>query len=90
MPGITLDLVGKVETFAHDFNQVLDHVNATPVLRAQALPPFNASDHDAWPSHYTADLAKMVYRAYEPDFDRFQYEGRQGSCRNGGLRKETS
>jgi hypothetical protein len=77
MPGITLDLVGKVETFAHDFNQVLDHVNATPVLRAQALPPFNASDHDAWPSYYTAGLAKMVCRADEPDFDRFQHPRRR-------------
>jgi hypothetical protein len=73
MPGITLDLVGKVETFAHDFRCVLDHVHAGAELRLQSVLPFNASNHDAWPSYYATDLADAVYRAYEPDFDRFQY-----------------
>jgi hypothetical protein len=73
MPGITLDLIGKVETFAHDFSRVLDHVHASPALRLQSVLPFNASDHIAWPTYYTAELANMVYRAYELDFDRFQY-----------------
>ena len=73
MPGITLDFVGKVETFAHDFGRVLDHVDASPLLRAQAVLPFNTSDHEAWPNYYTARLANAVYRAYELDFDRFQY-----------------
>jgi sulfotransferase famil protein len=73
MPGIALDLIGKVETFAHDFSAVLDHVHAGPELRVQSMQPFNASDHDAWPSFYTTELADIVYRAYEPDFDRFKY-----------------
>jgi hypothetical protein len=73
MPGIILDIVGRVETFAHDFSRVLDHVRASPALRTQSVLPFNASDHDAWPNYYTAELADMVYRAYEPDFDRLQY-----------------
>jgi hypothetical protein len=74
MPGVTLDLVGKVETFARDFNRVLDHVDANPVLRAQSVLPFNDSDHDAWPTYYTTELASMVYRAYEADFDRLGYQ----------------
>jgi hypothetical protein len=73
MPGITLDFVGKVETFANDFSRVLDHIAATPGLRVQSLLPFNTSDHDAWPSYYSAGLANTVYRAFELDFDRFQY-----------------
>ena len=73
MPGITLDFVGKVETFAHDFSRVLDHVHADPVLRIRSVLPFNASDHDDWQAHYTAELANIVYHAYEPDFDRFDY-----------------
>jgi hypothetical protein len=73
MPGLTLDFVGKVEAFARDFNRVLDHADASAILRAQSVLPFNTSDHDSWPTYYTADLANMVYRAYEPDFDRFQY-----------------
>jgi hypothetical protein len=74
MPGITLDIVGKVETFARDFNQVLDHVDASPALRVQSVLPFNTSDHDAWPTYYTTELASMVYRAYEADFDRLGYQ----------------
>jgi hypothetical protein len=73
MPGITLDFIGKVESFADDFGQVLDHVHACPALRRQSVLPFNASDHDSWPTYYTGELANVVYRAYEPDFDRFQY-----------------
>jgi hypothetical protein len=73
MPGIILDLVGKVETFAHDFTQVLDHLDAPPILRAQAIMPFNASNHDDWRGYYTAQLANTVYRAYEADFDGFRY-----------------
>jgi hypothetical protein len=73
MPGITLDFVGKVETFAHDFSRVLDHIHANTAMRVQSVLPFNASDHDDWPAYYTTELADMVYGAYEPDFDRFQY-----------------
>jgi hypothetical protein len=39
MPGLTLDLVGKVETFADDFSHVLDHVHASPALRRQSVLP---------------------------------------------------
>jgi hypothetical protein len=63
----------RVRVPAHDFSRVLDHVHADPVLRIQSVLPFNASDHDDWRAYYTADLANMVYGAYEPDFDRFQY-----------------
>jgi hypothetical protein len=52
---------------------VLDYVHADPVLRIQSALPFNASDHDDWQAYYTAELANIVYHAYEPDFDRFKY-----------------
>ena len=73
MPGIRLDFVGKVESFADDFAPVLDHVGASAALRRQSVLPFNVSDHDSWSSYYTDELAKVVYRTYERDFDRFQY-----------------
>jgi hypothetical protein len=73
MPGLILDLVGKVESFADDFDRVLDHVHARPALRGQSVLRFNASDHDSWPTYYSGDLANVVYRAYEADFDRFKY-----------------
>jgi hypothetical protein len=73
MPGITLDFVGKVETFAQDFGRVLDHVRASAVMRREAVAAVNESDHEPWASYYTGDLADRLYRACECDFDRFGY-----------------
>jgi hypothetical protein len=80
MPGIDLDLVGKVETFANDFGRVLDHIHADSGMRNKSVLPFNASDHDDWRAYYTTELAYIVYRAYEPDFDRFQYPRAFARC----------
>lgn len=73
MPGIQLDLIGKVETFEEDFVRVLDYVNASDAIRREAAVAINESDHNDWPSYYTSDLADRIYRAYECDFDRFGY-----------------
>jgi Sulfotransferase family len=73
MPGIELDFVGKVESFAQDFTRVLDHIGATDAMRREAAVPVNESHSDDWPSYYTDELAGLIYRAYECDFDRFGY-----------------
>lgn len=73
MPGFELNLVGKVESFERDFMRVLDHVQASDGLRADATKPANVSDPIDWRSYYTNELANRVHKAYELDFDRFQY-----------------
>ena len=73
MPGIELNFVGKVESFTKDFMRVLDHVEASDALRADAVKPVNASDDVYWPNYYTTELANRVYKTYELDFERFQY-----------------
>ena len=73
MPGITLDFIGHVETFAGDIERVLDHIGADRLLRQAALMPLRVSPHQSWPLYYTQDLADRVYHAYERDFDRFGY-----------------
>jgi hypothetical protein len=73
MPGIKLDFVGKVETFAKDFTFVLDHIGADDAVRRDAVAPINESRHDHWSVYYTPALADCIYRAYESDFDRFGY-----------------
>jgi hypothetical protein len=73
MPGIKLDHIGKVESFAKDFIPVLDHVRADDAVRREALVPINESRHDRWPAYYTPALADRIYRACERDFDRFGY-----------------
>jgi hypothetical protein len=73
MPGITLDLIGKVESFLGDFAQVLDHLRADDSVRREAIVLLNKSDHAHWSDYYTPELADRIYRAYEPDFDLFGY-----------------
>jgi Sulfotransferase family len=74
MPGLTLDFVGKLESFANDFSRVLTHLRAGEALRRQALLPLNASNHEPWSQYYSQELADRVYCAYEPDFDQFRYQ----------------
>jgi hypothetical protein len=73
MPGIRLDFVGRIERFADDFATVLDHVGAKNGIRDASVTPVNPSRHGPWENYYTLALRKRVYRAYERDFDRFQY-----------------
>ena len=73
MPGITLDLIGKMENFDGDFVHVLDHVGASDGIRRDAAIVINRSRHDDWPTYFTPELADRIYRAYECDFDRFSY-----------------
>lgn len=42
MPGIELNLIGKVESFEQDFMHVLDHVQANDALRADVIKPANS------------------------------------------------
>jgi hypothetical protein len=73
MPGIKLDLIGRVESFGDDFARVLDHIGAGEAVRRDAVIPVNESHIDDWSKYYTSDLADRIYRAYECDFDRFGY-----------------
>lgn len=73
MPGIKLDLIGKLENFSTDFADVLDFLNAPDDIRREAAVAINESHHADWPLYYTSELAERIYRAYERDFDRFDY-----------------
>lgn len=73
MPGIKLDLIGKVESFLGDFSRVLDHAGANDQVRLAISQRLNASRHHPWQDYYTDALAARVHRAYERDFDRFGY-----------------
>lgn len=73
MPGLKLDFIGKVETFENDFVHVSDHIHAASGHRLESEIRLNASDHRPWQSYYAGDVAGIVYRAYERDFDRYGY-----------------
>lgn len=69
MPGISLDFIGKVETFDEDFPAIVERLN----LCAQAGVRVNESNRNDWTDYYTPTLTAMVQRAYRDDFDRFGY-----------------
>lgn len=71
LPGIQLDLVGRVETFDKDFATVLQHARKSSIK----LPRLNETGAD-WPPYYSEELANIVYRLYEQDFDAFRYPRR--------------
>jgi len=73
MPGITLDHIGKVESFNRDFSPVLEHVGHGPELLLSASLRLNASQHRPWPDYYSPTLADLVYRSYQRDFDLLRY-----------------
>jgi hypothetical protein len=73
-PGLSLNLVGKVESFQTDFARVLDHIGVTNEARDRYLQQaLNPSSHEDWQDYYSDALAARVYRAYERDFDKFGY-----------------
>ena len=75
VPGLSLNLIGKVESFQTDFARVLDHIGVTNEARARYLQQaVNPSSYEAWQEYYTDALAARVYRAYERDFDKFGYQ----------------
>ena len=66
VPGLPLNLIGKVESFQTDFARVSDHIGVTNEARARYLQQaVNPSSHEPWQEYYTDALAARVYRAYE-------------------------
>jgi hypothetical protein len=73
MPGIALNMTGKVENFAADFAQVLDFVKASASIRRLAGLRVNNTQRITCPEAYSTQAADLVYKAYERDFDEFEY-----------------
>lgn len=82
IPGIKLNFIGKVESFSSDFAFILDYLNADRDVCREATVAANKSYHSNWNTYYTADLADLIYRAYEQDFDHFGYPRALVSGRN--------
>jgi len=76
VPGLPLGLIGKVESFAQDFREVLAHAGGPAAQRLLTLPVSNVTQHGPWQGFYTAELAERVRRAYAEDFTRFGYATR--------------
>jgi hypothetical protein len=77
MPGIRIDLLGKVENFALGITRMLDRLRVPAELKAKILnrvvQPLNPSARGSCAQYYTTELAETVYRAYQEDFDKLKY-----------------
>jgi hypothetical protein len=72
VPGVSLNLIGRIENFAADFQRVLDFVK-TKGDRDGLSAPFHLSTRKLVTDYYDAALAERAYRAYERDFDAYHY-----------------
>lgn len=73
LPGISVDFIGRIESFTDDIAVLFDHTGAGPSTRAGASARINESRHVKCVDYFSPELAKRVYRAYQQDFDQFGY-----------------
>jgi hypothetical protein len=75
MPGmIKYDLIGRMESFANDFEQVLRRLSASADLIAAAPEPVNPTTKLWHAAAYDKELASRVYDVYRDDFNNFGYD----------------
>ena len=66
---LTCNFIGRIENFNRDFARVLEHLDAS----ATEVPWLNAKPRVAAADLITDRLRARIYRAYQDDFERFQY-----------------
>lgn len=65
MPGF----IGRFEQLQADFDWICHRLGADTVR----LPVLNRSARNLWPHYYTRELADVVYRRFQADFELFGY-----------------
>lgn len=70
---ISYDIVGRFETFTHDFQEILGMLQAPPRIKQIAAEVTNPTAALPLQDFYTQSLAGLVYRKYESGFDMFGY-----------------
>ena len=71
---IKYDFIGRIESFAQDFGQVLKRFNASAELMAAIPQPVNQTTQIYHAAAYDQELADRVYDMYQEDFTNFGYE----------------
>ena len=66
---LLVDYVGRFENMEQEFGMIAEKYGLA------ALPHFNRTDTDQsrWMDYYTTETAKLVYRKYRVDLERFGY-----------------
>lgn len=71
---IAYDVVGRFERFADDVTAILDRLGAPPAVLAIAREVTNPTPQVPLAAAYDRELADLVYRYYQPDFETFGYD----------------
>jgi hypothetical protein len=71
---IKYDLIGRMESFVQDFEQVLRRLNASAELIAAIPEPVNPTTKLYHAAAYDRELASRVYDMYRNDFENFGYD----------------
>jgi hypothetical protein len=71
---VQYDFVGRFESFAADFGDVLKRLNAPPEIHSVAAEVRNPTVKVHLAVAYDRELADRVYKMYEPDFTGFGYD----------------
>jgi hypothetical protein len=71
---IQYDLIGRMETFAQDFEQVLRRLSASAELIAAIPEAVNPTTKMYHAAAYDRELAWRVYDMYRVDFETFGYD----------------
>ena len=82
---IQYDYIGKVEEFSEGMNVFEESIGVHGIENIGGSPA-NESDKGDWRSHYTGQLARLVYELYEDDFKQFGYE--KDSWKGGKIAEE--
>jgi hypothetical protein len=71
---IPYDVIGRFETFSEDFTAILWRLGAPPSVLTLANEVTNSTPQMPLAAAYDQELADLVYRYYQPDFDDFGYQ----------------
>jgi hypothetical protein len=71
---IPYDVLGRFERFSDEFVAILHRLRAPQKVRVLASQVTNPSPRVSLAAAYDHDLADVVYRSYQADFEAFSYE----------------
>ena len=68
---VDIDYIGRLETIAHDLNQVLSRLGLSQL---KSLPKKNTTKHDSFRKYYCQESKLIVEDFYSQDFETFEYK----------------
>ncbi len=68
--GVKVNFIGKFENLESDFEKIRTRFNLLPLEHRMK----STGEHSDWRDYYTPRTAKIIYKRYRKDFERFGYQ----------------